>query len=218
MLLLPPSAATLAEAITDDHTRALATGRMIAVASSSHHVVKPWFAGRVDVSPPAGDFAAQGFPLAGRPNADGSFGQAEPGVLEFACTSGALGKCVRFGYAPWGDDVAKSLDLYNACIRMTRADYCGDGTATTKDGQRIDIYDDGGVQRPENEPAMDFEAGWTAQGAACVRHVRVKENISLTALAAQCPRLAKRLGATCTHEGEGRDAPAQAAAGALRGG
>ena len=26
---------------------------------------------------------------------------------------------------------------------------------------------------------MEFEAGWTAEGAACVRHVRVKENISL---------------------------------------
>jgi anti-sigma factor RsiW len=65
LLLLPPSAATLAQAITDDHTNALASGRMIEIASSNHHVVKPWFAGRVDVSPPAGDFAAQGFPLAG---------------------------------------------------------------------------------------------------------------------------------------------------------
>jgi len=65
MLLLPPSAATLAQAITDDHTGALASGHLIQIASSNHHVVKPWFAGRVDVSPPATDFAAQGFPLAG---------------------------------------------------------------------------------------------------------------------------------------------------------
>jgi anti-sigma factor RsiW len=65
MLLLPPSAATLAQAIADDHTRALASGRMIEIASSSHHVVKPWFAGRVEVSPPTADFAAQGFALAG---------------------------------------------------------------------------------------------------------------------------------------------------------
>jgi anti-sigma factor RsiW len=64
-LLLPPSAATLAQAIADDHTRALAGGRMIEIASSNHHVVKPWFAGRVDVSPPAADFGAQGFALAG---------------------------------------------------------------------------------------------------------------------------------------------------------
>jgi anti-sigma factor RsiW len=65
MLLLPPSAATLAQAITDDHTSALASGHLIQIASSNHHVVKPWFAGKVDVSPPAADFAAQGFPLAG---------------------------------------------------------------------------------------------------------------------------------------------------------
>lgn len=146
------------------------------------------------------DGRRQGFPIAGRPGADGSFAQAEPGVLEFACTSGALGKCVRFGYPPWGGEPGQSLALYNACIRMVRADYCGDGSPTTKEGQRIDIYDDGGVQIPANEPEMDFEAGWTAQGAACVRHVRVKENISLSGLAAQCPRLADRIGPSCTED------------------
>ncbi len=65
MLMLPPSAMTLAQAITDDHTQALANGHLIEIASSNHHVVKPWFAGRVDVSPPAADFAKDGFPLAG---------------------------------------------------------------------------------------------------------------------------------------------------------
>jgi anti-sigma factor RsiW len=37
----------------------------IAVLSGNHHTVKPWFAGRVDVSPPVVDFGAQGFALAG---------------------------------------------------------------------------------------------------------------------------------------------------------
>jgi hypothetical protein len=148
------------------------------------------------------DGRRQGFPIAGRPRADGSFGPAEPGILELACTSGALGKCVRFGYAPWtARDSTQGLALYNACIRMVRADYCGDGTPTTKDGQRIDIYDDNGVQIAANEPDMDFEAGWTAQGAVCVRHIRVKENIAFGALAAQCPRLADRLGTACTEQG-----------------
>lgn len=65
LLMLPPSAETLAQSVTDDHTRALMSGTLIQVASSSHHVVKPWFAGRVDVSPPTPDFPGQDFVLAG---------------------------------------------------------------------------------------------------------------------------------------------------------
>jgi len=61
----PPSAASLVDQVTAAHTRALIDGRTIAVASSDHHTVKPWFAGRIDLSPPVRDFAAQGFKLAG---------------------------------------------------------------------------------------------------------------------------------------------------------
>jgi hypothetical protein len=147
------------------------------------------------------DGRRQGLPIAGRPRADGILEPAGSGIFELACTGGALGKCARFGYPPWGAANGASLrEVYNACIRMVRADYCGDGTPTTKDGQRIDIYDDLGIQTHENDAAMEFEAGWTAEGAVCVRHVRVKENISLESLAAACPRLKDRLGAAC-HEG-----------------
>lgn len=65
MIVLPPSASTLAGAVTDAHTRALMDGKTIVVASTSHHTVKPWFAGRVPISPPVADFANEGFPLAG---------------------------------------------------------------------------------------------------------------------------------------------------------
>jgi hypothetical protein len=147
---------------------------------------------------PGPDGRRQGFPLAGRARSDGMMEPAEPGVFEIACTSGARGKCVRFGYLPWIS--APMRDIYNACVRMVRADYCGDGEGTTRDGMRIDLYDDRGIQQADSDPAQEFEAGWTEAGAVCVHHVRVKENISLEGLAASCPRLRDRLGATCTEE------------------
>ena len=79
---------------------------------------------------------------------------------------------------------------------MVRADYCGDGEGTTRDGMRIDLYDDRGIQQSDSDPLQEFETGWAAAGAVCVRHVRVKENILLERLAASCPRLRGRLGAT----------------------
>ena len=41
------------------------SGQTVEVASESHHTVKPWFAGRVPVSPPVADFTEQGFALLG---------------------------------------------------------------------------------------------------------------------------------------------------------
>ena len=65
VLLLPVASSSLPDSVTDAHTNALMNHRTIEVVSSNHHTVKPWFAGRVDVSPPVADFAAQGFALAG---------------------------------------------------------------------------------------------------------------------------------------------------------
>src|SRR6185437_15161255 len=65
VLLLPPSAATLGDRLVDDHTAALMAGHAIQVASSNHHTVKPWFAGRIAISPPVTDFPKDGFDLVG---------------------------------------------------------------------------------------------------------------------------------------------------------
>jgi len=64
-LSLPPSTWSLAQSIADDHIAALLSGHPIQIASSNHHIVKPWFAGRAEVSPPTPDFPQQGFTLAG---------------------------------------------------------------------------------------------------------------------------------------------------------
>jgi anti-sigma factor RsiW len=47
------------------HAAALTVGPLVAVRSSDHHQVKPWFSRHLDFSPPVPDLAAQGFPLAG---------------------------------------------------------------------------------------------------------------------------------------------------------
>lgn len=129
-----------------------------------------------------------GFPLAGSFTGDGRYEPAT-GHLLITCTGGAEGKCVRWGYKPWGTtaDGSSLAPYYQTCVRLARADYCGDGIGHTRNGTPIAIFDHLGIQRDEPAPGMSFEAAWGPKGAVCVRHTRLPDVLSTAALDELCP-------------------------------
>jgi len=149
---------------------------------------------------PDPDGRALGFPLAGRFDAAARLHPAEPGTFEIACTNSGQAKCVRFGYHPWRStpDGVALASFYNACVLMVRGDYAGADQAKTRNGTQIDVNDRLDSQPAEFDPALQFEAGWTEEGAVCVAHPRVNENTTLEQLEAEIPRLRGRTGAVCT--------------------
>ena len=137
-----------------------------------------------------------GFPVAGRWTAKGRY-EKDPENFFLTCTSGAQGKCILFGYDPWGHGPnGEDLDpFYEACTHMVRADYAGVGAPNTRNGTLIDIYDIAGVQLTDTEMGAEyrFEAGWAPTGAVCVAKTRFENLLPLKVLLESRPDL----GGTC---------------------
>jgi len=92
-------------------------------------------------------------------------------AFTFGCRGTALAKCVELGYKPWQTVAGTSMRSYHqACTRMLRADYCGDGTSWTTDGTPINLYDDLDIQTDAASWLVDAE--WDADGALCTNNIR----------------------------------------------
>ena len=150
--------------------------------------------------------------VSGRWRLDGAREEAR-GAFTFACETGAIAKCAVWGYVPGQSRGGRSLtDYHEACTRMARADYCGNGQPHTTAGVTIDLYDDLGVQKPSRMSNVLFEAAWSPDGAYCLS--RARKDQPLDPILKECPeRFAPNTrtdlgdGDTCTLKAKGAGRP-----------
>lgn len=156
---------------------------VLAGLSYRHHDSEPWR----PLCAPDHEGRSAGFPIV----VPGQTG------ISIACTSDARGKCARFGYKPWKSAVngESLLPYYRACLRMVRADYCGDDTSHTRTGVAIRMWDAVGIRnRPDGARA---EASWSPGGATCLRSPRAADVSTIERIVAACPAIEYRRADDC---------------------
>ena len=133
-------------------------------------------AGSSTWSPMCATSATLAIPLSGTWNlgsgvVGGGSWSASSTSFTFGCRGASLAKCVELGYKPWKTVNGVLLrNHHQSCVRMLRADYCGDGKSWTQDGTPINVYDSLNIQTDAAEYKLDAE--WTPTGARCIWKLR----------------------------------------------
>ena len=150
---------------------------------------------------PAG--LSRAVPIPGYWRRDGSYAPLPPGEVTWTCTAGAHVKCLRLGYYPWAstEDGLSLQPYHQACMRMIRADYCGNGTSFTVAGKHIQVADMTGERHHSAKRYGVFEAVWGVHGAVCVRRARVPDQFPLEHILQACPSLGMHTGEHCREDG-----------------
>ena len=83
--------------------------------------------------------------------------------FSFGCRGKAVAKCTELGYKTYKNYTNQMA----SCVRMLRADYCGNNVSYTLDGQLVNLYDNAGIQ--VDTQAWLKEGAWGPTGAKCLR-------------------------------------------------
>jgi hypothetical protein len=104
----------------------------------------------------------------------------DPAAISLACNvpepsgpkgsaNSAIATCINGKYSP-----TTNSDVFLACVRAVRADYCGNGVPHTMPQTPIGLHDRTiNIMTPDQcGDTFDFEATWSKDGAVCVVHDR----------------------------------------------
>ena len=111
--LLPPGSQSIVDQeIVSSHVRSLQPGHLTDVQTTNQHIVKPWFNGKIDFSPPVPELAERAF----RSPGDGSIRSAARPLPRSSITGG----CTRVNLFVWPAKDAAERSFVKDGFAVTR--------------------------------------------------------------------------------------------------